>query len=283
MDWKDLRGRTVLVTGAASGIGRETALAFARRGADLELCDLNAQGLERTAADIRALGRGAAATHVVDVSDAGQMARVADAVHARLPALDVLMNNAGVAIGGAFLDTQLADWQWILGINVMGVVHGCHYFVPAMVKRGGGGHVINVASAAGYVSNGGLSAYSTTKFGVVGLSEALRHELAPHRIGVTVICPGIVDTPITSVARLVGAAATDEVRKRMIGIYQHRGYGPDRVAKHVLRAAERNRAVAPITPEAWLMYYGKRFVPGLFERFVAVMARRQQRQLGVAD
>ena len=283
MDWTDLRGRTVLVTGAASGIGRETALAFARRGADLELCDLNAQGLERTAADIRALGRGAAATHVVDVSDAGQMARVADAVHARVPALDVLMNNAGVAIGGAFLDTQLADWQWILGINVMGVVHGCHYFVPAMVKRGAGGHVVNVASAAGYVSNGGLSAYSTTKFGVVGLSEALRQELAPHGIGVTCICPGIIDTPITTVARLVGAAATDEVRKRMVESYRGRGYGPAKVALGVLHAVERNRAVAPITPEAWVMYYAKRFVPGLWERVNAAVSRRQQRAFGISD
>ena len=271
----------MLVTGAASGIGRESALAFARRGADLVICDLNAAGLEETAASIRSLGRGAAATHVVDVADPAQMAAFAQAVHARVPAVDVLMNNAGVAIGGAFLDTSLADWEWILGINVMGVVHGCHYFVPAMVRRAAGGHVINVASAAGYVSNSGLAAYSTTKFGVVGLSEALRQELAPHGIGVTCICPGIIDTPITSVAKLVGAAGTDEVRKRMIETYQRRGYGPERVAKHVLRAVERNRAVAPITPEAWVMYYAKRFAPGLWERFNAAVSRRQRRQLGI--
>jgi NAD(P)-dependent dehydrogenase (short-subunit alcohol dehydrogenase family) len=283
MDIRDLRGRTVLVTGSASGIGRESALAFARRGAELVLCDLNPKGLEETAEAIRALRQGTATTHVVDVSSADQMARFAEAVHARVPAVDILMNNAGVAIGGAFLDTSLADWNWILGINVLGVVHGCHYFVPAMVKRGAGGHVVNVASAAGYVSNGGLSAYSTTKFGVVGLSEALRQELAPHGIGVTCICPGIIDTPITTVARLVGAAATDEVRKRMVESYRGRGYGPAKVALGVLHAVERNRAVAPITPEAWVMYYAKRFVPGLWERVNAAVSRRQQRAFGISD
>jgi NAD(P)-dependent dehydrogenase (short-subunit alcohol dehydrogenase family) len=283
MNLSDLRGRTVLVTGSASGIGRESALAFARRGADLVLCDLNAAGLDETAARIRALGRGQATTHVVDVADAAQMESFAKAVHTRVPAVDILMNNAGVAIGGSFFDTSLADWRWILGINVLGVVHGCHYFIPAMIQRGAGGHVVNVASAAGYVSNSGLAAYSTTKFGVVGLSEALRQELAPHRIGVTCICPGIIDTPITRVAKLVGAAATEDVRKRMVESYQRRGYGPERVAKNVLRAVERNRAVAPITPEAWVMYYAKRFVPGVWERVNAALSRRQTRQLGLPD
>jgi NAD(P)-dependent dehydrogenase (short-subunit alcohol dehydrogenase family) len=277
----DLRGRTALVTGAASGIGRETALAFARRGADLVLCDVNEAGLASCAEAIRALRRGAAHIHVVDVADAAQMARFADAVHARVPAVDILMNNAGVAIGGSFFDTSLADWQWILGINVLGVVHGCHFFVPAMRRRGAGGHVVNVASAAGYVSNSGLAAYSTTKFGVVGLSEALRQELAPDGIGVTCICPGIIDTPITRAAKLVGEAASDDVRKRMIETYRRRGYGPERVAKNVLRAVERNRGLAPITPEAWVMYYAKRFVPGLWERINAALSRRQRRQLGV--
>jgi NAD(P)-dependent dehydrogenase (short-subunit alcohol dehydrogenase family) len=283
MDISDLRGRTVLVTGSASGIGRESALAFARRGADLVLCDLNAAGLEETAAKIRALARGQATTHVVDVADAAQMEAFAKAVHARVPAVDILMNNAGVAIGGSFFDTSLADWRWILGINVLGVVHGCHYFVPSMIARDAGGHVVNVASAAGYVSNSGLAAYSTTKFGVVGLSEALREELAPHGIGVTCICPGIIDTPITRVAKLVGPAASDDVRKRMVESYQRRGYGPERVAKNVLRAVERNRGVAPITPEAWVMYYAKRFVPGLWERLSAALSRRQRRQLGLPD
>ena len=279
MNVSDLRGKTVLVTGAGSGIGRESALAFARRGADLVICDLSAAGLESTAAAARAAGPGSVSTHVVDVADEEQMARFAEAVHARVPAVDLLMNNAGVAIGGSFFDTTLADWQWILGINVRGVVHGCHFFVPAMVKRGAGGHVVNVASAAGYVASDSIAAYATTKFAVVGLSESLRQELAPHGIGVTCVCPGIIDTPITRVAKLVGPAAREAVRQRMIDAHRRRGYGPERVAEGVLRAVARNRGVAPITLEAWVMYYGKRFTPGLLARLNAWVARRQRRQL----
>ena len=281
MDVRDLTGRTALVTGAASGIGRESALAFARRGANLEICDLDAVGLEATAAAIRALGRGAVATYVVDVADAAQMEAFAKAVHARVPAVDILMNNAGVAMGGSFFDTSLADWRWILGINVLGVVHGCHYFLPPMLERGTGGHVVNVSSGAGYASNASLSAYSTTKFGVVGLSESLRQELAPHGIGVTCICPGIIDTPITRTAKLVGAAASDDVRKRMVETHQRRAYTPAKVAQGVLHAIERNRGLAPITSEAWLMYYAKRFVPGLWERFNLMLTRRQRRAAGL--
>ena len=179
MDVSTLSGKVVLVTGAGSGIGRETALAFARRGADLVVCDVNETASARTADDIRALGR-KAASHFVDVADRGRMRAFADAVHAEVEAVDVLVNNAGVGLGAAFLDTTLEDWDWIIGINLCGIVHGCHFFVPKMVARGRGGHVVNVASAAGYLASEALSAYSTTKFAVVGLSEALRDELKPR-------------------------------------------------------------------------------------------------------
>ena len=124
------------------------------------------------------------------------MAAFASIVHREIGAADLLMNNAGVAVAVGFLHTELGDWDWVLGINVLGVVHGCHFFVPQMVERRGGGHVINVASAAGYVASEGLAAYSTTKFAVVGLSEALRNELRRYGIGVTAVCPGFVATRI---------------------------------------------------------------------------------------
>jgi NAD(P)-dependent dehydrogenase (short-subunit alcohol dehydrogenase family) len=277
MDVTTLSGKTVLITGAASGIGKATALACARRGGRLHICDLDESGLAATAEQARALGAPVTARRV-DVADRDAMAAFAAAVHAEVEAVDLLINNAGVAIGGGFLHTSLDDWSWIASINLMGVVHGCHYFIPPMVARRRGGHVVNVASAAGYVASASLAAYSTTTFAVVGLSEALRDALAPEGIGVTAVCPGLINTPITRSARMRGPDATPAARERLVDLYQRRNYTPERVAGNLLRAVQRNRAVAPISPEAWLMYYLKRLAPGLVAwigRQAQVRARRE--------
>jgi NAD(P)-dependent dehydrogenase (short-subunit alcohol dehydrogenase family) len=278
MDVTNLGGKTVLVTGAASGIGKETALAFARRGAALVVCDLNEAGLGETATQIRGMGRDVMARRV-DVASRDDVRELAAAVHAQVDAVDILMNNAGVGLGASFVDTSLDDWDWIIGINLKGVIHGCHFFIPPMVARGRGGHVINVASAAAFVATEVLSAYSTTKYGVFGLSEALRDELQRHRIGVTAVCPGIINTAITATSPLRGANATPEMRQRMIEIYQRRNYGPERVASNILKAVQRNRGVAPISPEAWMMYYLKRLAPAAVRWVNRSGAARLQRQM----
>jgi NAD(P)-dependent dehydrogenase (short-subunit alcohol dehydrogenase family) len=265
--------QSALVTGAGSGIGRETALLLAARGARLFLVDVAAEALGETASMCRGYGN-AARTECVDVSDREAMARFSETVHRDVPAVDILVNNAGVGLGASFLDTSLSDWEWIVGVNVWGVIHGCHFFVPRMVERKQGGHVVNVASAAGYVGTAELSAYATTKFAVVGLSEALRDELAPHGIGVSTICPGIIDTSITQSARLRGAAAADGERERLIGIYKRRNYGPRKVAEAIVDAIERNRAVVPVTPEAWVMYALKRAAPSVLPKIQARLRRR---------
>jgi len=273
MDLTSLTGKTVLVTGAASGIGLETALAFAARGADLVLCDLDESGLAAAAKRIEALGR-KVFTRRVDVSSEEEMRAFAEEVHQRVEAVDILMNNAGVAIGGPFLSTSIKDWNWILGINTMGVVHGCHFFIPKMVQRGQGGHVINLSSAAGYSATSVLAAYNATKFSVLGLSEALWEELHPHGIGVTAVCPGLIDTPITRNTRLVGQMDKPEKREEMVEGYQKRGYLPDRVARNILKAVQKNRLVAPISPEAWVLYYMKRFAPWMLRRLGLMMSKR---------
>lgn len=277
MDVSNLAGKTALVTGAASGIGKATAIAFAERGADLFLCDLNEAGLKETEAMARALGRRAWIRRV-DVSRRDEMEAFAREVHSQVEAVDILMNNAGVGLGASFQESLLEDWDWIVGINLFGVVHGLHFFVPAMVRRARGGHVVNVSSAAGYVAAEALCAYSTTKFAVLGLSEALREELAPHAIGVTAICPGIINTPIIQSSRYRGRAADPELQRQALEFYRRRNYGPERVARNVLRAIQRNRRVAPVSPEAWAMYLAKRFAPNATYALLRWMSQRAQRR-----
>ena len=278
MDVEHLGGRTALVTGGASGIGRATALALARRGANLVVCDVNDDGLAAVAAEIRSLGVDVV-TRRVDVSRADEMEAFAVAVHDRIEAVDLLVNNAGVGLGAGTLHTTLEDWRWIVGINLFGVIHGCHFFVPAMVRRGRGGHVVNVSSAAGYVASDTLAAYATTKFGVFGFSEALRQELAPHGIGVTTVCPGIINTPITASSPMRGPDATPEMRAYVVESYRRRNYPPERVADNILRAVQRDRAVAPISPEAWVMYFLKRLSPGLVTRLNRRITERTRRAI----
>jgi NAD(P)-dependent dehydrogenase (short-subunit alcohol dehydrogenase family) len=275
VDVRSLTGKTVLITGAGSGIGRETALACARRGAHLALCDLDAAGLAETEGLVRALGGEVRTlTQRVDVASAEEVRAFADAVHRATPAVDLLVNNAGVGLGGGLLDTPLEDWRWIVDINLLGVVHGCHFFVPRMVERGAGGHVVNVASAAAYLPSELLSAYTATKYAVLGLSESLHIELHRRGIGVTAICPGIINTGITRTARLRGPAAVTGAREAMVAGYQRRNYGPERVAKNLLRAVQRNRVVAPVTIEASCGYYLKRLAPWAIHALSRWQARR---------
>jgi NAD(P)-dependent dehydrogenase (short-subunit alcohol dehydrogenase family) len=273
VDLRSLQGRTALVTGAGSGIGKATALACARRGARLVICDLDPLRLAETEREIRVLSR-EVMTRRLDVGSRAEMGAFAEDVQRRHGAVDLLVNNAGVGLGGFFLETSLEDWEWIARTNLFGVVHGCHFFVPEMVRRGRGGHVVNVASAAAYAPLPAQSAYAAMKFGVLGLSESLHAELASHGIGVTAVCPGFINTPIVENSRLRGAAADPESRRRAIAFYRRRNYAPERVARAILRAVQRNRSVAPVSPEAWVLYYASRLAPGLLRRVNRSIAKR---------
>ncbi len=269
----NLSGQTALVTGAGSGIGRATAELLARRGADLIICDIDEGRLGRAADELRALGRKVTARRV-DVASAEAMEAFAAEVSADIGSLDILMNNAGVGVAGSLVETPIEDWNWAIGINILGVVNGCRLFVPAMVASGRPGHVINLASAAGYTPVPGLSTYGATKFAVLGLSQALRMELTGTKIGVTAVCPGVINTDIVRASRVHGELATEASRQRAIDSYVKRDYGPERVARNILKAVGRNRAVAPVSPEAWLMYYGMRLFPGLCRRLNVKLQNR---------
>lgn len=256
-------GQKILITGAGSGIGRATALHFARHGAVLLLCDLNAQAVAASADEALRSGAAAADTYQVDVSDWDDMQALAAKVRKQHGALDILVNNAGVGMGGDFLSTTIDDWQWVLSINVMGVVHGCKLFLPDMVAAGRG-HVVNIASAAGYYAAPDMTAYSASKHAVMGLSESLRSEMADRGIGVSAICPGIINTGIIASSRMRGS--TGEAQAKIGDFYRRRNYGPDKVAEAIEGAILHNRAVVPVSPEAWALYGAKRFTPAALER-----------------
>ncbi|MXM65684.1 SDR family oxidoreductase [Streptomyces sp. HUCO-GS316] len=245
-------GQLVLVTGAGSGIGRATALAFAQAGARLVAVDRDAESAARTAESARTLGAPAAWAETVDVSDEQAMEKLAGKVAAEYGVVDILVNNAGIGLAGSFFDTTPEDWKKVLDVNLWGVIHGCRLFGGGMAERGQGGHIVNIASAAAYQPSRTLPAYSTSKAAVLMLSECLRAELAGRSIGVTAVCPGIVNTGITSTARFAGVDAEEEkrLRKRAARLYGLRNYPPEKVAHAILRAVARNEAVVPVTPEA---------------------------------
>ncbi|OBF31853.1 oxidoreductase [Mycolicibacterium peregrinum] len=267
----DLTDRVVVVTGAGSGIGRELALLCARRHARLALCDVDEAGLSDTAEAARALSA-QVLTSWADVSETESMTLFADATSDYFGRVDLLVNNAGVGLVGGFLDTNVKDWQWLIDVNLMGVVHGCEAFLPTMIGSGRGGHIVNLSSAAGLLANPQLTAYSATKFAVLGLSEALRMELRPHGIGVTAVCPGIINTAITQNSPIRGGGDVDERRRQLESTYRKRGYTPERVARNILRAVDRNRAVAPVAAEAHLMYALSRTAPPLARWIATRMA-----------
>ncbi|WP_345982675.1 SDR family oxidoreductase [Streptomyces sp. DSS69] len=245
-------GQLVLVTGAASGIGRATAFAFAEAGARVVAVDLDAEGAARTAELARLVGAPAAWGEAVDVSDEAAMEKLAAKVAAEYGTVDVLVNNAGIGLSGSFLETTSEEWKRVLDVNLWGVIHGCRIFGKQMADRGQGGHIVNTASAAAFQPSRALPAYSTSKVAVLMLSECLRAELAEKSIGVSAICPGIVNTNITATTRFAGAGVEEEqrLRKRTTRLYGRRNYPPEKVADAILEAVVRNRAVVPVTPEA---------------------------------
>ncbi|MEU9912103.1 SDR family oxidoreductase [Streptomyces sp. NPDC051001] len=264
-------GQLVLVTGAGSGIGRATAYAFAESGARVIAVDRDAESATRTAEMSRLIGSPEAWAETVDVSDEQAMEKLAAKVAAEYGVVDVLVNNAGIGLGGSFFDTSPADWKKVLDVNLWGVIHGCRLFGRQMAERGQGGHIVNTASAAAYQPSKALPAYSTSKAAVLMLSECLRAELAGQGIGVSAICPGFVNTNITSTARFAGVDADEEKRrqKRTARLYGLRNYPPEKVADAVLRAVVRNEAVVPVTPEA----RGARLLARVSPRALRAIAR----------
>lgn len=261
-----IRGRLAVVTGAGSGIGRATALALAAAGAEVVCADIDLTSavatVERAPED--------APMHAValDVADGQAMEAFAETVRCDHGVPAIVVNNAGIGIGGPFLDTTLADWERIVDVNLWGVIHGSRLFATQMADAGVEGQIVNISSAAGYTPSRILPAYSTTKAAVLMLSECMRAELADHGIGVTAICPGIVNTNITRTTHMVGvdAATERQMQERGAKAYARRNYPPEKVAAAIVTAIRRDAAVVPVTPEARVMLTLSQLTPGLVRR-----------------
>jgi NAD(P)-dependent dehydrogenase (short-subunit alcohol dehydrogenase family) len=235
---QDVSGRTAFITGGAQGIGFGIARAFAHAGARVALVDIDEERLAAAGQEL------AAVTHVLDVRDRDAFARVVDEVEDRLGPIAVLCNNAGVGGTGLAATLTYAEWDRVLGINLGGVVNGVQTVLPRMLARGGPGHIVNVASAAGLVGGSGIT-YATSKFAVVGLTESLHHdpELRRHGIGVTVVCPGFVRTQIVDHSlRAAGLDRTADPRiAAMEEALQRYGLSPDVVGEQVLDGVREDR------------------------------------------
>src|SRR4051812_1021640 len=254
--------KLVVVTGAGSGIGRATALAFAAEGADVVITDIDPAAAAET---LKLLGDHGVAEYTVDSSDGEAVHRFARDVREHHGVPDIVVNNAGIGMSGPFLDTSVEDWERVIDVNLWGVIHGCRAFAPMLAERAEGGQIVNLASAAAYLPSKILTAYATTKSAVLTLSVCLRAELAEHHIGVTAVCPGIVKTNITNTTRFVGVSEEEQRRRQQQSskLYARRGFGPEGVAKDILRAVEKDTAIAPSTPEAKAALVLSRLTPGL--------------------
>jgi NAD(P)-dependent dehydrogenase (short-subunit alcohol dehydrogenase family) len=236
-----LAGRVAVVTGGASGIGRALALTFARERARVVVADVDEAGMAAVVDAIRVAG-GEAIAVATDVSQLAQVQALADRAFGAFGQVHVLCNNAGVAVWGPLDTATHADWQWVLGINLWGVIHGIEAFVPRMIAQREGGHVVNTASMAGLIASQGLGVYNTSKYAVVGLSETLAKDLRPHGIGVSVVCPMGVDTRINvsernRPAELRNPSTRVDAPVALMG----RTLAPDSVAEMTLAAILHNR------------------------------------------
>lgn len=271
---KNLKSKVVLVTGAASGIGLACAKELAREGSILVLNDVNGEKLDEAAKECRKIGAETFAIQA-DLAKKPDVARLARQSVKQAGRVDVLFNNAGVMWLGPVKEMKIADWEWIVNINLWGPVRLTQALLPHFLERKSG-HIVTTASMAGMVGVPGLAAYSLTKFAMVGYSDALRAELANEGIDVSVICPNIVETGITETGHYA-SAKTEQTAKR--GMAGNLPYPAGKAAKVIVRAIKQNKAIITVAPGSSTMWALKRLSPEVMNRVNRLLWRRGKRYL----
>ncbi len=275
--------KTVIVTGAGGGIGRETAKLFASKGDRVIIADIDMAAAEDTAIEIVA-GGGTAIARSLDVSSEEQWEQFGAWVRTEYGAPDVLINNAGILDLGGFLEMSAAQWQRTIDIDLMSVIYGSRIFAQQMIDAGTHGHIVNISSCGAYFPSKLEPAYGVAKAGVLMASQALRIELARHKIGVTAMCPGAIRTDLLANGKRA-VLVEDELQEwttKVTAVQALSFAGPDKVARVIHRAVAHNWAIVPVNPESWALYYLFRLSPSLvrlglsvasFDRAEALLAR----------
>lgn len=267
-----VKGTKIFITGAASGIGRSTAIVAANLGARLFLTDINRGGLEQTVALISSKKGEVCMARALDVSKTDQIKQFAEEIHKNFGPMDVLMNIAGTALFARIEDMTHEHWQKVIDVNLWGPINVLGSFLPEMI-RAKRGHIVNVASVAGLMGAPWHAAYSASKAGLIGLSEALRFDLRPHQIGITVVCPGGVDTPLKNSVEILGVDKDSEQVEEMKRRFSKHAISPDRVAMQILKAVRKNRFLVITSGDVKFLYFCKHYLPPLFNYVMFRVAR----------
>ncbi|HOE17060.1 MAG TPA: SDR family oxidoreductase [Syntrophorhabdaceae bacterium] len=266
----EFRGMRICITGAASGIGRATAVRLALLGGRLFLTDINAAGLEETRRMIESHGGEVCLSRAFDIGDYPQVQAFADDVHARYGPLDILINVAGIALFSQIEYMRHGDWEKIIRVNLWGPIHGIECFVPEMIRGGKPGHVVSISSTAGIIGLPWHAAYAATKHALVGISEVLRYDLRKHRIGVSVVCPGAVDTGLVNTADIrASQAATQKGRN----LFRKVAIPPEKVADLICGAIAKNRFLVITSVDIKLLFLLKRWLPFAYDIVMRILCR----------
>jgi NAD(P)-dependent dehydrogenase (short-subunit alcohol dehydrogenase family) len=274
---ESLAGKRCLITGAASGIGRATALAAGARGAELFLTDRDREGLASVAAEIRDAGGTVGHHAAFDIADHEAVVAFAAEVHGLAPSMDVVMNIAGISTWGKIEQLEHEHWRRTIEIDLMGPISVLECFVPPMIEARRGGHVVNVSSVAGLFGLPWHAPYSAAKFGLRGVSEVLRFDLRKNRIGVSLVCPGAVKTPLVGTVDIVGVDRDSPKIRKLIALFERRAVTPESVAEKIIEAIEKNRYMVFTSPDGRFLHWLQRKFSPPYELAMRVMNRELDR------